>query len=116
MSDRHQLTERIISRVKAIAIHAEGNSVEELTVEYFLLAFRSLENEEEISQVLQGLFENVEQIAWPDNLAEFAQKEIANIEELEKSSDSRRINLSKELHGSFKTARDADRHLSLIHI
>ena len=113
MSDRHQLTERIISRVKAIAIHAEGNSVEELTVEYFLLAFRSLENEEEISQALQGLFENVEQIAWPDNLAEFAQNEIANIEELEKPSDSRRINLSKELHDSYKTARDADRRIPL---
>ena len=48
MSGRHQLTERIITRVKAIAIFTEGDSVDKLTLEHFLMAFRSLENEKKI--------------------------------------------------------------------
>jgi len=113
MSDMHQLTDRIISRAKAIAIQTEGDSVEELTVEHFLLAFKSLEHEEEVLRILQGFFDNTAQISWPNNLGEFTQEEIANIEELEKASDSKRINLSKELRDSFKTTRDADRHIPL---
>ncbi len=113
MSDMHQLTERIISRAKAIAIQTEGDSVEELTVEYFLLAFKSLEHEEEVLHILQGFFDNAAQISWPNNLGKFTQEEIANIEELEKASDSKRINLSKELRDSFKTTRDADCHIPL---
>ena len=113
MSDMHQLTERIISRAKAIAIQTEGDSVEELTVEHFLLAFKSLEHEEEALHILQGFFDNAAQIRWPNNLDEFTQEEIANIEELEKASDSKRINLSKELRASFKTTRDADCHIPL---
>jgi len=113
MNDMHQLTERIISRAKAIAIQTEGDSVEELTVEHFLLAFKSLEHEEEVLRILQGFFDNAAQISWPNNLGEFTQEEIANIEELEKASDSKRINLSKELRDSFKTTRDADLHIPL---
>jgi cell division protease FtsH len=113
MSDMHQLTDRIISRAKAIAIQTEGDSVEELTVEHFLLAFKSLEHEEAILHILQGFFDKAPQISWPNNLGEFTQEEIANIEELEKASDSKRINLSKELGASFKTTRDADRHIPL---
>ena len=113
MSDMHQLTERIISRAKAIAIQTEGDSVKELTVEYFLLAFKSLEHEEEPLRILQEFFDNAEQISWPNNLDEFTQEEIANIEELEKAADSKRINVSKELRASFKTTRDADCHIPL---
>ena len=58
MSDRHPLTERIISRSKAIAVHTEGDSVEELTVEHFLQAFRSLEDEDEIRETLEVFFED----------------------------------------------------------
>jgi hypothetical protein len=89
MSDRHQLTERIITRVKAIAIYTEGDSVEELTIEHFLLAFRSLEGEEEVYETLQVVFEDAEQICWPNGIKAFTQKEIEEIELMEKSVDSK---------------------------
>ncbi len=113
MSEMHQLTERIISRAKAIAFQSEGDSINELTVEHFLLAFKSLEHEEEILRTLQEFFDNAEQIRWPDKLNGFTQEEISNIEELEKSAGSNSINLSKELRASFITTRDADRRIPL---
>jgi len=113
MSEMHQLTERIISRAKAIALQSEGDSIKELTVEHFLLAFKSLEHEEEILRTLQEFFDNAEQIRWPDKLNGFTQEEISNIEELEKSAGSNSINLSKELRASFITTRDADRRIPL---
>ena len=104
MSDRQQLTKRIITRVKAIAIYTEGDSVEELTIEYFLLAFRSLEDEEEVYETLQVLFGAAEQICWPDGIKAFTQEEIEGIELLEKSVDSMpKIDLSKELKSSIMT-------------
>ena len=114
MSDRQQLTKRIITRAKAIAIQSEGDSVEELTVEHFLLAFRSLEDEEEISETLQVLFEEAEQICWPDGIKAFTQEEIEEIELLEKSVDSMpKIALSKELSTSYIRTINADRTVPL---
>jgi len=113
MSDRHQLTERIITRVKAIAIYTEGDSVEELTIEHFLLAFRSLEGEEEVYETLQVVFEDAEQICWPNGIKAFTQKEIEEIELLEKSVDSKGINLSKELNTSYIRTINADRTVPL---
>ena len=96
MSDRHPLTERIISRSKAIAVHTEGDSVEELTVEHFLQAFRSLEDEDEIRETLEVFFEDAKQICWPDEIKAFTQEQIEEVKLLEKSVDSTGINLSKE--------------------
>ena len=101
MSDRHPLTERIISRSKAIAVHTEGDSVEELTVEHFLQAFRSLEDEDEIRETLEVFFEDAKQICWPDEIKAFTQEQIEEIKLLEKSVDSTGINLSKELNTSY---------------
>ena len=114
MSDRQQLTKRIITRVKAIAIYTEGDSVEELTIEYFLLAFRSLEDEEEVYETLQVLFGAAEQICWPDGIKAFTQEEIEEIELLEKSVDSMpKIALSKELSTSYIRTINADRMVPL---
>jgi len=101
MSDRHPLTERIITRSKAIAVHTEGDSVEELTVEHFLQAFRSLEDDEEIRETLEVLFEDAKQICWPEEIKAFTQEQIEEIKLLEKSVDSTGINLSKELNTSY---------------
>lgn len=108
MSGRHQLTERIITRVKAIAIFTEGDSVDKLTLEHFLMAFRSLESEKKIYEILQTLFEDVEEIQWPDGIKVFTQNEIEEIESLENSGDSKGINLSKELNRSYKNTSNTD--------
>ena len=77
--------------------------------EYFLLAFRSLEDEEEVYETLQVLFGAAEQICWPDGIKAFTQEEIEGIELLEKSVDSMpKIDLSKELKSSINAARKAD--------
>jgi len=114
MSDRQQSTKRIITRAKAIAIHTEGDSVEELTVEHFLQAFRSLEDEEEISETLKVLFGEAEQIRWPDEIGAFTQEEIEEIELLEKSADSMpKIALSKELKTSINNTHKTDPSIPL---
>ena len=115
MSDRHQLTERIITRVKAIAIYTEGDSVEELTIEYFLLAFRSLEDEEAVCETLQVVFEDAEQICWPNGIKAFTKEEIEEIKLLEKLVDSKGINLSKELNTSYLKTINADPTIPLGH-
>tara|TARA_B100001971_G_C18260102_1_gene585923 strand:- start:907 stop:4284 length:3378 start_codon:yes stop_codon:yes gene_type:complete len=113
MSDRHQLTERIIIRAKAIAFYTEGDSVKELTVEYFLQAFRSLEGKAEILEILQVLFEEAGQVCWPNEIGAFTQEEIEEIELLETSVDSKGINLSKELSASYKITVKSDHTIPL---
>jgi len=110
MRNRHPLTERIITRAKAIAVHTEGTSVKELTVEHFLRAFRSLEGDEETCKTLEALFEETEQICWPDVIRVFTQEEIEEIELLEKKVGAEKIEilLSKELKTSINNTHKID--------
>ena len=113
MSDRHQLTESIISRAKAMAIRSGGKQVGHLTVEHFLQALYSFEDDDEVSQVLLGLFRNVEQIAWPDELETFTLAELDEIVRLETLAREKKINLSSELSSAFVCAQKIDDQVPL---
>ena len=113
MSDRHQLTESIISRAKAMAIRSGGEQVGHLTVEHFLQALYSFEDDDEVSQVLLGLFRNVEQIAWPDELETFTLAELDEIVRLETLAREKKINLSSELSSAFVCAQKIDDQVPL---
>ena len=108
MSARHPLTERILTRAKAVAIYIEGDSVEELTVEHLLLAIRSLEGDDEVREALGKVLADADNIIWPDKIAEFSPSEREEIESLEGSVDSKAMTLLKELNSAYVNAQDID--------